>query len=159
MQPATAPTITIPRRALDFPRSYSHYNRPTRNVMAGRRSFRQVTPFQPRSRIPCKLYFFLLIYLFGLMPSTVDSSFSPPSPSELLRGDKSKGKAATRSPSRFMSLSSPTSSQASNLMGHDNAAAGSSSRASGPESPLQFCDSCFAAYPVPDFPNHICTAN
>ena len=157
MQPATAPTIIIPRHDLDFPRGYYHYRRTTRSAMTGRRSFRQVTPFQARSHIPCQLCF--IIILLRLISFTADSTFSPPSPSELLRGSKSKGKTAAHPPSRFMSLASPSSSQASNLMGLDNAAAGSSSNSSGPDSPLQFCDICYAAYPVQDFPNHVCTAN
>jgi len=52
-----------------------------------------------------------------------------------------------------------TSAQASNLMGHNNTAAGSLSRSYGHDSSLQLCDSCLAAYPVQDFPNYICTAN
>jgi len=52
------------------------------------------------------------------------------------------------SPSCFMSLGSPSSPQASNLMVHDSVTACGSSSSSGPGSPFQFCDTYFAAYPV-----------
>ncbi|KAF8574784.1 hypothetical protein K439DRAFT_1641969 [Ramaria rubella] len=70
--------------------------------------------------------------------------------------------AQATSPVRFLSLSSPSSSTAAGLLYSGNNAGASSSqsgsRSSGPaeESTLEFCDRCFAAYPVEMFASHCC---
>ncbi|KAF8580242.1 hypothetical protein K439DRAFT_1619952 [Ramaria rubella] len=96
------------------------------------------------------------------------ASSSPPSASKLLRAIKHKEpesalrRPCTRSPVRFLSLTSLTSSAADGLVHGPN----TSGRASGSksaikieeeeETTLEFCDKCFAAYPVEGFAKHSC---
>jgi len=68
-------------------------------------------------------------------------------------GINPRDKPSAHSLSRFKSLGCPSSSY---LMGHDDSAAG---EYSGAESSLQFCNTFLTAYPIQDFPNHVCTAN
>ncbi|KAF8584575.1 hypothetical protein K439DRAFT_1616563 [Ramaria rubella] len=96
------------------------------------------------------------------------ASSSPPSASKLLRAIKHKEpestsrRPCTRSPVHFLSLTSLTSSAVDGLVHGPN----TSGRASGSksaikieeeeETTLEFCDKCFAAYPVEGFAKHSC---
>ncbi|KIJ53273.1 hypothetical protein M422DRAFT_42988 [Sphaerobolus stellatus SS14] len=157
IRPASAPIITLPRARLHNSRRISQPNRRGMGAAHNAHSAstmpslwaRQVTPTSFRTHLPS------------------DDTF-PTSPTEYAAANRRfHGKAAESAPSRFMSLSSPTSSQASGLIHYNSTAASSSgsyghnatsssSGGNGPDGPLEFCDSCFAAYPVADFPSHSC---
>ncbi|KAF8590818.1 hypothetical protein K439DRAFT_1611741 [Ramaria rubella] len=96
------------------------------------------------------------------------SSSNLPSPRQLLAGIRSPHPETPikreRSPTRFLSLSSPTSSTAAALIsGPYRPTASGSSRTHGSSATrdevLQFCDSCFAAYPVESFATHECDSD
>ncbi|KAF8582982.1 hypothetical protein K439DRAFT_1634883, partial [Ramaria rubella] len=107
---------------------------------------------------------FVALFSKTLMKLKARSS-SPPSPRQLLAGIRSRQPESPNkrhhSPTRFLSLSSPSSSTAAALISgpYRPKASGSSQVHGSPGTKgeiLQFCDRCVAAYPMEMFASHEC---
>ncbi|KIJ34087.1 hypothetical protein M422DRAFT_263885 [Sphaerobolus stellatus SS14] len=159
IRPAAAPHVTIPAAMLNPSVMFTHHMDAVSRVLMhltlstiitalgkSRHQVLEVLGQEMNIATLQPMLFILFISLIG------DILSSPPPASRANNQANTPG----RSPSRFMSLASPTSSQASGLIHYDSGMAGSSSSSKGPDGPLEFCDTCFASYPVADFSSHVC---
>ncbi|KAF8580722.1 hypothetical protein K439DRAFT_1636800 [Ramaria rubella] len=123
------------------------------------------TPLQGRDAALVVVLQFVALFSKTLMNLSLARSSSPPSPRQLLAGIRSRQPESPNkrhhSPTRFLSLSSPSSSTAAALISgpYGPKASGSSQVHGSPgtkdEIP-QFCDRCVAAYPMEMFASHEC---
>ncbi|KAF8582460.1 hypothetical protein K439DRAFT_151212 [Ramaria rubella] len=83
-------------------------------------------------------------------------SSSPPALTDLLASIGPHGKG--HSPTRFLSLVSLSSSVASGLISgpNDSSTPQNSGSSRNDSEKLEFCDRCFAAYPLEEFKTHTC---